>query len=203
HRGGDEVEHDGGYDDVAAARDEEPCGSQRPEHAARGRGEHREREGGPAQYRSREQAYQRGQQAPDIGLAIAADIENAGMERQSDREPRQDEVGGVIERVAEARAVSSSAGRERAQGFDGVGARSQHDECRDQQGRQQIDQWNQDRRAPTQYRVPQPHAASAPAISRLSPRSLAASGPTSPTMRPPHSTSIRSESNRTSSRSAE
>ena len=55
------------------------------------------------------EADQRDAEAAEIGLALAADVEQAGMEGDGDREAGEDEVGGVEEREADALAVAERA----------------------------------------------------------------------------------------------
>ena len=48
-------------------------------------------------------------EAGDIGLAVAADVEQAGMEGDRDRKAGEDEVGGVEEREADALGIAERA----------------------------------------------------------------------------------------------
>ena len=48
-------------------------------------------------------------EAGDIGLALAADVEQAAMEGDGDRKTGEDEVRRVVERVAEAGAAAECA----------------------------------------------------------------------------------------------
>ena len=98
-RRGDEVEHDRGDDDVAAAlglqlgRDEGP-----------GRAEERRRRRWRAGSASGQCGQGRGpgrrarRRGRRLGLALAADVEQAGVEGDRDGEAGEDEVGGVVER---------------------------------------------------------------------------------------------------------
>ncbi|HZY50738.1 MAG TPA: hypothetical protein VFE64_13275, partial [Devosia sp.] len=72
-------------------------------HAAQDhRGENGERQqDGPGQPFDSE-AHGGGADARHIGLPLAADVEEAGMEGHRHREPGEDEVGGIVEHVAPA-----------------------------------------------------------------------------------------------------
>ena len=57
------------------------------------------------------EADERDAEAGDIGLAVAADVEEAGMEGDGDGEPGEDEVRGVEEREADALGIAEGAVR--------------------------------------------------------------------------------------------
>ena len=48
-------------------------------------------------------------QATDIGLPLTADVEHHGVKGDGDGEPGKDEIGGVIQRIAEAAIVDEGA----------------------------------------------------------------------------------------------
>ena len=109
-RRGDEVEHDGGDDDVAAALGLQIGRDQRPSAPTSAAASDGQRKGQPpGQHAVEGQADERHAEAGDIGLALAADVEQAGMEGDRHREPGEDEVGGVEQREADALAVAEGA----------------------------------------------------------------------------------------------
>ena len=102
-RRGDEVEHDGGDDDVAAALGLQP-GRHRGPGGAEQRPPRRSRaaiSSHAGRYAVEREDDEADAQPAEIGLALAADVEQAGMEGDRHREAGEDEVGGVVERVAD------------------------------------------------------------------------------------------------------
>jgi hypothetical protein len=140
----DEIEHDGGDHDVAAAiglkisRDERPAGTERHRRHQAKRDKHDSRQIGIEQ-----QHRERRAEAGDIGLPFAADIEEAGVKGDRDRQPGEHEVGGVVERVADRDRVIDGAPRHDAHRVDGVDADDEHHQAGDQQGLDQVDDRHQ------------------------------------------------------------
>jgi hypothetical protein len=120
HRDGDEIEHDGGDHHMAAAlglqiaRHEGPGSTkQRPadDHQRENQGPMHAIEGQPDEDDA---------QPPDIGLTFGPDIEQARVIGQRHGEAGEDEVGGVVERVAEARTVAEGPVEHDADGLQRV-----------------------------------------------------------------------------------
>ena len=88
----------------------------------------------PGQDRSKAEADQRDAEAADIGLALAADVEQAGMEGDGDGEAGEDEVGGVVEREADALAVAERAVDHEPHGLERVLADDEDDQAGDEEG---------------------------------------------------------------------
>ena len=118
-----------------------------------GRAEERRRPGSASgsttitrQARVERQGDQRDAEAADIGLALAADVEQAGMEGDRDGEAGEDEVGGVVEREADALGRAEGAVD---QDHDRVGAGSRRSQSTTRpatsEGGDEVDQ-RQDRR---------------------------------------------------------
>src|SRR5690606_30984077 len=84
----------------------------------------------------------------DIGLALRADIEQPRMIGQRHGQTRKDEIGGVIERVAEARTIAEGAIEHDTHGFDGVLAHGEHDEAADEKRQDDIENGQQDHVGP-------------------------------------------------------
>ena len=143
-RGGDEVEHDGGDDDVRAALGLQIGRDERPQRAGYRRTDDRQRKDDPpGQRRVEGQRRQRDAEAADIGLAFAADVEQPAMEGDCHRKAGEDEVGRVIERVADAVAGTEGALHHQHRGAQRVLADEQHHQSRDHEGDQEIDQRDQ------------------------------------------------------------
>src|SRR5690606_34509355 len=147
--------------------------------------------------------------AADIGLALDADIEQAGMEGDGHRQPGEDEIGRVVERIADALARAEGAGDHQRGGPERIFAHDENDETGDQEGHREIDQRDEPVFRPVRQlceRCAHYSAASilssTPAISRPSSPS-GVSGERSPTMRPANMTNTRSASERISSSSTE
>ena len=70
----------------------------------------------------------------EIGLALAADVEQPGMEGDRDREAGEDEVGGVVERVADRLDIAEGAVTSSSHRLERVLADEEHDEPGDQEG---------------------------------------------------------------------
>src|SRR2546426_405760 len=147
-RRGDEVEHDRRDDDVAAASGLEPGGHERPGRAAgrrqndRGRDDQRRRPApGP-------ETEQRDAETADVGLTLRADIEQATVKGDGDRQTGEDEVGRIVERVADRLGVPDRAVREKPEGPCGTFA-DQDDHDRGEQQRQgEVDHRQQRRSDP-------------------------------------------------------
>ena len=137
-RRGDEVEHDGRDHDVAAAPGLQPARDERPDPAEQGRGEdrrrHHEDPGQPAEI----EGHQRDAQAAEIGLALAADVEQAAVERDGDGEPREDEARGVEQRVADRLLVAEGAEHQQAKRLERVFAEHDDDQPGYQEGRAEV-----------------------------------------------------------------
>ena len=75
-------------------------------------------------------------EAADIGLPLAADVEQAGVEGDGDGEAGEDEVGGVVERVADRLAVAERAVDQELGGLERVLADQEDDQPGDEEGEQ-------------------------------------------------------------------
>jgi hypothetical protein len=75
-----------------------------------------------------------------VGLALAADVEQAAVEGDRDREPGEDEAGGVEQRVADRLSVAERAEDQQTHGFQRVLAEEQHDQAGDQERRRQVEE---------------------------------------------------------------
>ena len=81
----------------------------------------------PRQRRIEGEADERHAEAADIGLPLAADVEQAGMEGDRDRQAGEDEVGGVEQREADALAIAERAVEHEPHGLERVLADDQDD----------------------------------------------------------------------------
>ena len=75
-----------------------------------------------------------------IGLPLAADVEQPGMEGQRHRQPGEDQVGGVVERVAHRLAIAEGAVDQGLDGLDRALADQDDDEAGDQERQRQVEQ---------------------------------------------------------------
>ena len=145
-------------------------------------------------------------EAPDIGLALSADVEQTGMETDRDREPGKDEARRVEQRVADSFEIAERAEDEALDGLQRILANRQHDEARDNKSGGDVDERDERDIRPSGQRLQgRAHAARSLTPAIKSPRSwaLVSSGRRSPVMRPPQSTMMRSESAKISSSSTE
>src|SRR5690606_2109509 len=132
----------------------------------------------------------------------------AAMKGDRDRQAGEDEIGGIIQREADAFAIAEGALDQQACGAQRTLADGEHDETRDQERHREIDQRDQAVIHPGgQFCVGYTHSAaslasSTPAIRSPSSPSLV-EGERSPTMRPSNITRTRSDSERISSSSTE
>ena len=115
--------------------------AQKPPHRPRREDRERqhERERQPAEI----EADQRDAEAAEVGLALAADVEQAAVERDRDREPGEDEAGRVEQRVADRLAVAEGAVDQELDRLERVLAEHQHDQARDEERRGQVEQRQQ------------------------------------------------------------
>ena len=202
-RRGDEVEHDRGDHDMAAAlglqigRDRRPG---RPEQGrAQGRGQQRD-----APVRPGHRQADHGHAKPaDRGLPLATDVEHPRVEGHRHRKPGEDEVGGIVERVAPARGRADGPAHHVAHGFPRAFPDVEHHQPRHDQREEQVDERDQDHIGP--FRHLAHHAAPfvTPAINRPSSPSFVSPGRRSPMICPSNMTAIRSDSDRISSSSTE
>ena len=107
--------------------------------AAEDRERHHEQPGQPAEI----EADQGHAEAADIGLALAADVEQAAVEGDRDREAREDEAGGVEQRVADRLAIAEGAEDQELDRLERVLAEEQHDQAGDQERRGEVEQRQQ------------------------------------------------------------
>jgi hypothetical protein len=115
------------------------------------------------------QAQQRHGEAADVGLALGADVEQAAVERDSDGEAGEDEVGRVVQGVADRLGVPERAAHQQAQRPHGTLADQQHDDRGQQQREPEIDRRQQRRHHPTEPLAPRRHR-SHPGIIAHAPR---------------------------------
>jgi hypothetical protein len=100
-RRGDEVEHDRRDHDVAAAARLEPRGDECPGGAEDARRRDGQREHDPRGQRPKARPTRPDAEAADVGLPLAADVEQAGVVGDGHGEAGEDEVRRVEERVAD------------------------------------------------------------------------------------------------------
>src|SRR5262249_984242 len=141
---------------------------------------------------------------------LAADVEQAGMEGDRDGKAGEDEIGGVVERVADRLGRADGADDEQPERVQGIDADDAHDDADGDEGKRDVDQRHERNLRPAGQRPPRwapPStplgAGCAPAIMRPSVRSSARPAGTSPMMRPANMTRIRSASDRISSSSTD
>ena len=82
-------------------------------------------------------------EAAEIGLTLAADIEQAAVEGDRDRKAGEDEIGRVIEREAEALAIAERAVDHQAHRLEGILADEQDDQPGKQERRREVEQGEQ------------------------------------------------------------
>ncbi len=142
-RRGEEIEHDRGDHDVAAAPRLQPARDERPEAAEQRRRQDRERQDQRERQPAEVEADQRDAEAADVGLPLAADVEQAAVEGDRDRETREDEAGRVKQGVADRLAVAERAVDQELDRLERVLAEQQHEQARDEERRRQIEQWQE------------------------------------------------------------
>ena len=142
-RRGQEVEHDRRDDDVAAAPRLQPAGDEGPEGAeGHGAGD-RERNHHGRRPMAQIKPDKPRAEAAQIGLALAADVEEAAVEGDGDGEPGEDEVGGVVERVADRFRVTHGAEDEEPQRLERVLADERDDDAGDEEREPEVDERDQ------------------------------------------------------------
>ncbi len=105
-----------------------------------GGGDHAQSQQGPHRQALVEcQPHQSRAEAADIGLALAADVEQAGMERNGDRQAGEDEIGRVVKRVADAVEIAEGAGRHGPDHRKGILMDRPDQQAGDDQRHQQVD----------------------------------------------------------------
>ena len=97
---------------------------------------------GPGQELEAE-AHGGGTDARHVGLALAADVEQAGMEGHRHGQAGEDEVGGVVEQVAPALERAHRALQHDPHGLERILADDEDDEARDQQRHGEVEQRDQ------------------------------------------------------------
>src|SRR5262249_37778499 len=169
-RTGDEVEEDGGDDDVAAALRLQPGRDERPERAAQHRRENGEGQRHGERRGAEGEAEKGHGEAAEHLLACAADIEEAGMEGEGDGKAGEDEGGGVIEGEADAFRIAEGAVDKDGERRHGIGADGEDDKPRQQQRRDEVQERQQDVIGPARQLSRRSHATSSrmPAIPRPS-----------------------------------
>ena len=75
-----------------------------------------------------------------IGLPLAADVEQPGMEGHRHRQPGEDQVGGIVERVAHRLAIAEGTVDQGLHGLDRALAEQDDDEAGDQERQRQVEQ---------------------------------------------------------------
>ncbi len=155
HRRGDEVEHDRGDHDMAAALGLQIGRDRRP-----GGPEQRRQPGGPDQRQCPVRpgdikAHDRHAEPAQHRLALAADVEHAGVKGDRDRQPGEHEVGGVIKCVAPAIGGPQRAGDHQLDRRDRVLADAEDHQRRQRGGQDQADQRDQDHIGPFGHSIHQ------------------------------------------------
>lgn len=149
HRGSDEVEENGGDDDVTAAlglQHARDIGPEGPE--CRAEDNHQREHDSPMQTIKR-QGDEDDAQPGDIGLTFTADIEHAGMIGQRHGQTGEDEIGGVIERIAKAHTIAEGAIEHDAHGLERVLANGQNNQAPNEEGQNDIEDRQQGHIGPT------------------------------------------------------
>ena len=201
--GGQEVEHDRRDDDVAAAICLQPPRHHRPCRAEERRAtDRRERDEPARQHRFEREAGKRYAEAAQRRLALRPDIEQPGLEGERSGKAGEDEVGGVIERVAE-RAGRESSLQQDPEDLQRVLADQRDHDCRRQQRKRQVDDREDADIEPARQGGQAVAPSAAPVIISPSCRGVAPSAATVPATRPPFITTIRSASARISSSSVD
>ena len=101
-----------------------------------------------------------GTEPAEIGLPFRPDVEQAGLERQRDRKPGEDEIRGVVEREADRLTAAETADDERFRGRPRVDADRCHDETADHEGRGDAEERHQGYIGPTRQGAGDAHAGS-------------------------------------------
>src|SRR5215475_322040 len=133
------------------------------------------------------------------------------MERERDREPGEDEIGRVVQRVTDRVGVAERAVDQDTNGRERIGTDHEHNERGEEERNRDVHDRDETDLRPARQGPAVPHGgalaafSAAPAqifaIIRPSVRSSASGPATSPTIRPPHMTRMRSASDITSSSS--
>ena len=119
---------------MAAAIGLQPARHRRPDTAEQGSPDHRQRQQRiPGQQPVQCQDHKPDPEPADIGLSFAADIEQPGMEGDRDGKAGEDEIGRVIERVADGLVIAESPVEHDVQRFDRVFAERQDDKGGDRE----------------------------------------------------------------------
>ena len=88
-------------------------------------------------------------QPAEIGLALAADVEQAAMEGDRHGQAGEDEVGGVVERVADRLRRADRARDQQLERMERIDADDAHDDADGQEGERDVDQRQQRRCRPS------------------------------------------------------
>ena len=89
------------------------------------------------------EAHDRRTQPGEIGLAFAADIEEAGMEGDRNGKAGEDEIGGVVEQIAPALQAADRAFQHDPHGFERIFADDDNDQAGDEERHSEIEQRNE------------------------------------------------------------
>ena len=174
-RGGDEVEHDCGDHHVAAAFGLQIGWDQCPASAKQAPGDHRENQSdGPMGHQDGrdEQTSQADAQAANHRLTLSANVEHRGLERDGHGKPGEDEVGGVIKRVAPAICRPKRAVDHGHQRLERVFPDGKNHQTRQNESDQQVQKRNKGDVSPFRHLVHQLSPSPVtPAINRPSSRS--------------------------------
>src|SRR5471032_1963510 len=202
-RAGDVVEHDGRDHHVAAALRLQIAGQEGPQRAKQRRAQHADGDQHPHRQRAVEgQHGERQAQARKVHLAFGADVEQASLHGDRNRQAGEDEGRGVEQRVAQGLGIDDGAVDQDAHRFDWDFAQQVDHQRGHQQGRQQVQDGHYKRGSPA-WQVVVIHDLCMPPISKPMRVVSNSSIFNSPVMRPPHMTRIRSASARTSSSSTD
>ena len=141
--GGDVVEHDRRYDDVAVAISLQITGNGCEGRAEYSRADNCRDGEGVAGQEAEMKRHKRRAEAPDIGLPLSADVEQPGMKADRDRQPGEDEARRVEQRVANSFKVAERAEDEALDGLQRILANRQHDEAGDYESGGDVDERNE------------------------------------------------------------
>ena len=141
------------------------------------------------------QANQRRAQPANIGLPVAADVEQPRLEGHRHGKSGKNKAGGIIERIAKAIDRAQTACDHQAGGVNRVLANRQNHKAGNNKGQCDIEQRNGDNIRPFWQVDRCAHAATSvtPAISMPKSCGLVCSGRRSPVICPPHITIMRSD----------
>ena len=107
-----------------------------PDAAEQGGGQHRQRHAQDARQPAQIDRRPAPARARQIGLPLATDVEQPGMEGQRHGEAGEDQVGGVVERVADRLAVAEGAVDQHLHGLERALADDDDDQAGDEEGQQ-------------------------------------------------------------------